>query len=77
MGREGGIVRIVSVLAVMGEDLRRVPPLLSRLQADWMPEFAEALSCISAADRFIPLQTWWLIFIALSRMSVLSGAGLF
>lgn len=51
VGREGGIVRIVSVLAVMGEDLRRVPPLLSRLQADWMPEFAEALSCISAANR--------------------------
>lgn len=49
--REGGMRRRNSQsLAVMGEDLPRVPPLLSRLQADWKLGFAEALSCISAAN---------------------------
>lgn len=38
----------------MEEDLPRVPPLLSRLQADWKPGFAEALSCIFAANIHSP-----------------------
>lgn len=44
------------VLAVLGENLLPVPSVLSRPQADWRPEFAEALSCISAEnrDRLIP-----------------------